>query len=109
MIGPHAIHVQARLDPDKQRLPMTYKVYDADLETIMADWPPEWCEPINIQEVLTGPLADAPVDPLPDSSSDRDFDGALMWTPTHSDVEWKFELSRTKKKKIEVRPVAQHQ
>ena len=98
VIGPHAIHVQVRRDYDKKWLPITYKVSNIEMETIIADWPQEWHEPISLNEVLTSPPTDAPVDPLPDPSSDHDSDEVSTRTPTDSDTEWKFEESRTKKR-----------
>ena len=56
-IGPHAIHLQVRHDPDKKWLSMCYKVSDTDLETMLNDWPVEWCEPVSTEELSTGPLA----------------------------------------------------
>ena len=78
---------------------MTYKVSNVDLDIIMADWPLGWHEPFSIKEVLTGLLADAPVDPFLDPPSDHDSNGESTQTPTDSKVDRQFEESRMKKKK----------
>ena len=76
-------------------------LFDANLETIVDDWPTSWREPVNIEEVLAGPLADASVDPIPepDQQSNHDSYGASSRIPTDSEAERAFEESRMKKQK----------
>ena len=38
-IAPHTIQIEAHCEPDKQWLPMAYKVTDAELELVVQDWP----------------------------------------------------------------------
>ena len=98
-IGPHTIHVQAQRDPDKQWFSTPYKLSDAELETIFYDWPATWREPISLEEVSTGPPADAPVDPVPKPRQQRNHDSneKSAWTPTDSKAKQAFKESRTKK------------
>ena len=64
VIRPHAIHIQVWHDSDNKWLVMRYKVFDAEIEAIINDWPIEWHELVNLEEVSTGLPTDAPNDPV---------------------------------------------
>ena len=42
VIGPHAIHAKAWHDQDRKWLSTPYKLFDAELEAMVNDWPAEW-------------------------------------------------------------------
>ena len=65
---------------------------------IVNDWPVAWREPVSLEEVTTGPPADALVDPMhkDDQNSHHDFDVELTQTPSDSKAEHAFKESRTK-------------
>ena len=86
-IGPHAIHMQAQRDPDNKWFSTHYKLYDAELETIVNDWPTAWRELVSLEEVSTGPLVDAPVDPMhkDDQQSHHESNTESMETPIDPD------------------------
>ena len=46
-IGPHSIYIQAWRDPEKQWIPMDYKVTDEELDAIVQEWPTKWCNPVS--------------------------------------------------------------
>ena len=46
-IKSHSIYIQKRRDPDKQWLPMAYKITDAELEAVVQDWPADWRKPMS--------------------------------------------------------------
>ena len=76
---------------DKQWFPTTYKLFDAELESIVDDWPTAWRELINLEEVWTSPPVDALIDHVPNQQSDHESDEALMRTLTDSEAERLFE------------------
>ena len=59
-VNPHSIYIQAHRDPDKQWLPMAYKITDAELEVIVQDWPVDWCKLVSAEEMFIRTLVDAP-------------------------------------------------
>ena len=61
-IGPNSIHVQVLHDLNRKWFPVLYKLSNADLETMVNDWPAKWRELVILEEVSKVPLADAPVD-----------------------------------------------
>ena len=56
--------MQTQSDPKKQWLSIPYKLSDAELETIVDDWPVAWREPVSLDEVLMGPPANESIDPI---------------------------------------------
>ena len=66
-----------------------YKLYDAELETIVDYWPMAWRETVSLDEVSMGPPVNALVDPVPkpDQQSHHDSDKESSWTPTDSEAE----------------------
>ena len=71
--------MQVQRDPNKQWFSIPYKLFDAELKTIVNDWCAAWREPFNLEEVSTSPRVDAPVDlvPEPNQQSHRDLDEDL--------------------------------
>ena len=59
-VNPHSIYIQAHRDPDKQWLPMAYKITDAELEVIVQYWLVDWHEPVSAKDISLGPRLDAP-------------------------------------------------
>ena len=75
-----------------------YKVYDAELETIIEDWHMEWQVSISIEEVSMVPLAYASMDIVPNPPSNHESTATSTQTPTDSEAEQDFEESWTKKR-----------
>ena len=64
-MGPHAIHIQAQDDDEKQWLTTLYKLMDEEVEPIINDCPIECKVLVSIEELLyteAGPPSDMRVD-----------------------------------------------
>ena len=71
--------MQAWSDLDKQWFPTLYKIYDEELEVIIDDCASTWREPVILQEVSTGPLADVPIDLVPVTDPEIPHDLNVEW------------------------------
>ena len=83
-IGPHSIYIQERKDPDRQWLPLDYKVTMKELDAIVQDWPMEWCNPVSQEELSKEMPHDAPEEPTKKELSIHDSDNESL---TNSEAE----------------------
>ena len=83
-IGSHSIHIQARRDPDRQWLPLPYKVTTEYLDTIMQDWPGDWHVPMSQEEIDKELPPKVPKDHIPQELSTHDYDNESSTEPEYA-------------------------
>ena len=80
-IGPHSIYIQVWRDPDKQWIPLAYKVTNEKLDAIVKEWPAKWCNPMSQEELSKEPPADAPDEPVHKKLSVHESNNELSMNP----------------------------